>query len=85
MRSKAIGYFVAVAILFVLYVGTYFALVVPTEGGPPPLVTSDNVVHHHMVASYRIGGEHIETLFAPLQRADEWLFPSRWQVDEPGP
>jgi hypothetical protein len=63
----------------VLYLGSYFALVVP---GGQPMDFNPEHGYYSRIGYYRVGGKETELLFSPLEKIDRRLRPERWNVGQ---
>jgi hypothetical protein len=71
---------IVLLLLPVLYVGTYFALVVPGSALIP--VTGSSGESGFLVRHYRWGGDSAERVFWPLEQIDRKLRPKAWEKVE---
>jgi hypothetical protein len=74
---------IVLLLLPVLYLGSYFALVVPRSVLVPitgPIGESGFLVRH-----YRYGGDWAERAFWPLEQIDRKVRPRAWEREDYGP
>jgi hypothetical protein len=62
--------------VFALYMGAYYALVVPLSAMTSPIVKG--VALTSRVPEYRYGGEIIRQIFRPAHAIDRMLRPDKW-------
>lgn len=82
MKRETRAPIVVAAVLLLLpalYVGSYFALVVP--GGIEVAYPSNNPHEQHLirVENYRIADAKMRTVFWPLEQVDRKIRPGPWQ------
>ncbi len=78
--------FLAIALLLLptLYLGSYFALVVP-RGIPKQLDSIDPYSYKDLLWSHnRVANDFLEIVFWPLERIDRKLRPDAWDNELPG-
>jgi hypothetical protein len=74
--TAPVGIAVVLLLLPVLYVGSYYALVVPTQGSF--LGSARHPVSAEMFPDYRIVGRYGDSFYKPIHNMDRELRPATW-------